>query len=388
MHSKSRSLPLVQRSPRSHAGLVAASRMLRHAQIDRGASFNCVRANAFSLLVEATVLSHSAESPLDSRNGSLTRGACTSRVMVCRLHLAVGTSENEHATPCVLNATFGCDAATQTVWVQDGCRGAFRCGAAAIPTGICGLKGRSTRVSCSCLADPNARKVASERMRASALKVARSRPPSTELNPTSTLDQHSGANGVCSNEHGWQLQTKTPCARSSSSPANCIRCTAMGSAILATSTTTQTSASAPARSSLEFGRNAVRQPWLFGGCARRAATSLKRVTLPLLDVLMGDAGSGASAVVYYDDLTSSADSSLAVLIAWMRASRQVGRGAGLFVAREEVSAKRLERLTLCRNVLLAHARRTLSSYTDGALEPSIAFHCPFLCPFGLPLAIH
>jgi hypothetical protein len=66
-------------------------------------------------------------------------GECT-----VRLRMQVRATQ-----PCVHNVTFGCD--REGMWVQDGCRGVFRCNGN--PTGICGMRRTVARMHCSCFAN-------------------------------------------------------------------------------------------------------------------------------------------------------------------------------------------------------------------------------------------
>ena len=61
--------------------------------------------------------------------------------------------EVKSTAPCVENRSFGCYAQlSRTMWVKDGCRGAFLCDG--VRTGICGYVGWKRHTNCSCAREP------------------------------------------------------------------------------------------------------------------------------------------------------------------------------------------------------------------------------------------
>ena len=69
--------------------------------------------------------------------------------------------------PCVLNRTYGCATDGERglhVWVEGGCRGAFKCDGQNV--GICGEKGLSARARCSCAGNVTTRRSENHALRA------------------------------------------------------------------------------------------------------------------------------------------------------------------------------------------------------------------------------
>lgn len=94
------------------------------------------------------------------------------------------------------------------------------------------------------------------------------------------------------------------------------------------------------------------EPLVVIGCARRIATALTNHTIPYLDELLSTTSVhrlAPSVLIFHDDPTDN--TTLAVLRAWAQRERRVR----LIVSDMGARGERIQRLTLCRNVLLAEA---------------------------------
>lgn len=101
---------------------------------------------------------------------------------------------------------------------------------------------------------------------------------------------------------------------------------------------------------------------LIVGCARGIARALTNHSIPYVDAVLDAAPAhrlAASVLVFHDDPTDNA--TLAALRAWVHRDRRVR----LLVSDMGDRGERIQRLTLCRNVLLAEARTRLTA--DGHL---------------------
>lgn len=103
-------------------------------------------------------------------------------------------------------------------------------------------------------------------------------------------------------------------------------------------------------------------PLVVTGCARGIAAALANHTIPYLDALLAAAPVhrlAASVLVFHDDPTDNA--TLAALREW--ASREVR--VQVILSDMGNRGERIQRLTLCRNVLLGEAAHRLQSVDDG-----------------------
>ena len=107
-------------------------------------------------------------------------------------------------------------------------------------------------------------------------------------------------------------------------------------------------------------------PLVLTGCARRIAERLSDVTIPYADALMKAAsarGLSPSILIFQDDPTDNA--TLAVLEAWAARQPRVR----LILADMGERGERIQRLALCRNVLLAEASAYLAPAPEAPPSP-------------------
>ena len=106
-------------------------------------------------------------------------------------------------------------------------------------------------------------------------------------------------------------------------------------------------------------------PLIVTGCARRIAATLSNTTIPYVEGLLLGASAfkiAAAVYIFHDDPTDNA--TLAVLHAWAARERRVR----LILSDMGARGERIQRLTLCRNVLLAEASDRLRAFASTAAE--------------------
>lgn len=122
-------------------------------------------------------------------------------------------------------------------------------------------------------------------------------------------------------------------------------------------------------------------PLVVTGCARRIATKLQAVTIPYLDVLLTGAqhrGLAATVLIFHDD--PSDNETLAVLHGWAARERRVR----LVLSDMGDRGERIQRLTLCRNTLLAESALWLRKAAEGALARGFIAMLDLDCDHGKP----
>lgn len=122
-------------------------------------------------------------------------------------------------------------------------------------------------------------------------------------------------------------------------------------------------------------------PLIVTGCARRIATTLGNATIPYLDALMAEAAVfklAAAVYIFHDDPTDN--TTLAVLNEWARRERRVR----LILSDMGDRGERIQRLTLCRNMLLAEAAAKFRAQQAAQLPEGYVAQLDLDCRHGRP----